>query len=254
MKGFRKIFYVGLALCCLIVITGATAETKKVSVTPSHSQPPAKISEQPSVLSGKVVETMNSGNYTYLLLQNKGGKTWVAVPQMKATVGKEVKLIPGVEMKDFASKTLNRKFDSIIFSAGPVGQKAMTNPDTTKGFMGNPGTKVVTAEKINVAKATGPNAYTIAEIFKNKEKLNNKNVVVKGKVVKVSAGIMGKNWIHLQDGTGNPKDGSNDLVVTSQDLPSVNDIVTASGILYKDKDFGAGYKYSAIIEKATIKK
>src|SRR3990172_4310178 len=109
MKGFRKVFYVCLVLCCLIAITGATAETKKASVTPSHSQPPAKISEEPSVLSGKIVETMNSGNYTYLLLENKGEKTWVAIPQMKVTVGKEIKLMPGVEMQDFASKTLNRK-------------------------------------------------------------------------------------------------------------------------------------------------
>lgn len=254
MKGFRKAFYVSLAMCCLIVITGAASETKKVSVTPSHAQPPAKISEEPSVLSGKIVETMDSGRYTYILLENKGKKTWVAVPQMKVTVGKEMTLMPGVEMKDFESKTLKRKFDSIIFSGGPIGQQAATNPDTAKGFIGNPGTKVVTAEKISVPKATGPNAYTVGEIFKNKEKLNNKNVVVRGKVVKVSAGIMGKNWIHLQDGTGNSKDGSYDLVVTSQDLPSVNEIVTANGTLYKDKDFGAGYKYSAIIEKATVKK
>jgi len=130
----------------------------------------------------------------------------------------------------------------------------MVNPAAAKGLMGNNGAKAPTAEKVKVAKTTGPNAYTVVEIYKNKETLNNKNVVVKGKVVKVSAGIMGKNWIHLQDGTGNAKDGSNELVVTSQDIPKVNDVVTASGTLYKDKNFGAGYKYTVIMEKASVKK
>lgn len=254
MNGFRKAFYLGLSLCCLIVITGATTETKKASVAPSHSQTPAKVSQEPSPLTGKVVETMNSGRYTYLLLENKGKKIWVAVPEMKITVGQEVTFMPGVEMQNFTSKTLNRKFESIIFSAGPVAQQGMVNTDAAKTNIGSAGAKPSTAEKIKVAKATGANAYTVGEIYKNKETLNNKNVVVKGKVIKVSAGIMGKNWIHLQDGTGSSKDGSQDLVVTSQDLPSVNDVVTASGTLYKDKDFGAGYKYSVIIEKAVVKK
>jgi hypothetical protein len=65
---------------------------------------------------------------------------------------------------------------------------------------------------------------------------------------------MGKNWLHIQDGSGNAKDGNNDLVVTTQDIPKVGDIVTANGTLYKDKDFGSGYKYDVIIEEATIKK
>ncbi len=65
--------------------------------------------------------------------------------------------------------------------------------------------------------------------FKNSTKLEGKKVVVRGKVVKVAAGIMKKNWVHLQDGTG--ETGSNDLVLTSDDLPKVGDVVTASGTL-----------------------
>ena len=63
---------------------------------------------------------------------------------------------------------------------------------------------------------------------------------------------MGKNWIHLQDGTGDAAKGTNNLVVTSQDLPQVGDIVTVKGTVYKDKDFGAGYKYNVIMEEASI--
>lgn len=76
--------------------------------------------QQAAALSGKVVETMDSGGYTYVLLENKGKKTWVAVPQMKVEKGKTMSFQPGMEMKNFESKTLKRKFDRIIFSGGPL--------------------------------------------------------------------------------------------------------------------------------------
>ena len=108
--------------------------------------------------------------------------------------------------------------------------------------------------KVSVSKATGANAYTVQEIFANSAKLNKKNVVIRGKVVKVSAGIMGKNWIHIQDGTGTQANKNHNLVCTSLDMANVGDIVTVSGILTKDKDFGSGYKYAAIVEESKIKK
>ena len=73
-------------------------------------------------LSGKVVETMNSGGYTYVYLENNGKKTWVAVPEMKVVKGQKMSFQPGIEMINFESKTLKRKFDKIYFSTGPVKQ------------------------------------------------------------------------------------------------------------------------------------
>lgn len=73
-----------------------------------------------SALSGKVVETMNSGGYTYVCLEKSGKKTWVAVPEMKVTMGQNMTFQPGAEMVNFESKSLKRKFDKIIFSGGPV--------------------------------------------------------------------------------------------------------------------------------------
>jgi hypothetical protein len=108
--------------------------------------------------------------------------------------------------------------------------------------------------EIKVEKASGPDAYTVGELHKNKDLLDKKNVVVKGKVVKVSPAIMGKNWIHLRDGSGDRAEKSDRLVVTSQDLPAVGDTVTARGTIYKDKDFGAGYRYAVIMEDARISK
>ena len=119
---------------------------------------------------------------------------------------------------------------------------------------GSDGAKAQAAsDKIKVEKAKGADAYTVSETYEKAAELDKKTVVVRGKVVKVSKGIMGKNWVHLQDGSGDAGKGTNNLVVTSQDVPNVGTVVTAKGILYKDKDFGAGYKYRVIVEEATVK-
>lgn len=69
-------------------------------------------------LSGKVVETMNSGGYTYVSIENGGKRTWVALPDSKVKVGQQITCQPGMPMQNFTSKTLNRTFDTIIFSGG----------------------------------------------------------------------------------------------------------------------------------------
>jgi hypothetical protein len=74
-------------------------------------------------LSGKVIETMDSGGYSYAQIENNGKKTWVAVPKTKIVKGKNISFVPGMEMQNFESKTLKRTFDRIIFSGGVSGQQ-----------------------------------------------------------------------------------------------------------------------------------
>jgi len=212
-----------------------------------------------SSLSGKVVETMNSGGYSYVCLEKNGKKTWVAVPQMKVTVGQQLSLQPGQEMPNFTSKSLGRTFESIIFSGGPAAVQDAGGSHGSHGDAGKKATGSASAaspadKSVKVEKATGPNAYTVGEIFEKRAELNQKTAVVKAKVVKVSTGIMNMNWIHLQDGTGDQKKSTHNLVATSDDLPSVGDVVTMKGTIVKDKDFGSGYKYVVIMEKAKIQR
>ena len=108
--------------------------------------------------------------------------------------------------------------------------------------------------EVKVEKATGDNAYTVQEIFAKNKELAGKVVRVRGKIVKYNPGIMGKNWIHIQDGTGEPLHSTHDLVVTSASGGTVGEIVTVQGKLAADKDFGAGYTYTAIIEEGTLVK
>ena len=90
------------------------------------------------------------------------------------------------------------------------------------------------------------------EVFTEKSALANQKVVVRGKVVKTNAGIMGKDWVHVRDGSGD--DGSNDLTVTTtaQPLPNVGDTVLVTGTVVLDKDFGMGYQYPVLVEDATV--
>jgi hypothetical protein len=98
-----------------------------------------------------------------------------------------------------------------------------------------------------------PGGRTIAEVWAARD-LADKPVVVRGKVVKFRAGIMGTNWMHIRDGSGSEANGDHDLTVTTDDTAAAGDVVIVSGTLRRDKDFGAGYVYPVIVEKAKISK
>lgn len=228
------------------------AETKKAPVAKvpkeQEQSAPAAVA-----LTGKVLQTMNSGGYTYVQIDNKGTKIWVAIAETVITKGETVSFESGAVMENFKSKTLNRTFDKIIFSGGLLTpQSAAAEPKPT----GSKDKIVTTKEKIKVKKATTANSYSIEELYKNREKLNNKTVTVRGKVVKVSPDIMQRNWVHIQDGTGDAQKGTHNLVLTStaEYIPAKGDTVTATGTFVKDKDFGSGYKYDAIVENTTFVK
>jgi hypothetical protein len=93
---------------------------------------------------------------------------------------------------------------------------------------------------------------SISDLYKERAQLNGKQVTLHGKVVKANNQIMNRNWVHLRDGTGDPADGSNDITITTEDTATPGDEVTVTGTLVLDLDFGSGYKYPLLVEKATI--
>jgi hypothetical protein len=108
--------------------------------------------------------------------------------------------------------------------------------------------KPQTKTDIKVEKAEG--GISIGELFAGKESYSGKTVKVRGEVTKVNLGIMGRNWIHIQDGTA---DGNNyDLTITTDREASVGDVVTFEGTVTVNKDFGSGYSYEVIIEEAKV--
>jgi hypothetical protein len=115
-----------------------------------------------------------------------------------------------------------------------------------------PTRKLDTINDAPVPKASGANARTVAEIITRSAELRDKPVVVRGKVVKYNPEIMGKNWIHLRDGSGSAAEGTNDILVTTANQTKVGDTVTVKGTVRTDKDFGSGYAYNVLIEDATL--
>ena len=109
-------------------------------------------------------------------------------------------------------------------------------------------------ENVKVAKADGPAAHTIAEIYQGRAELKDATVTVRAKVVKVTPSVMGRTWVHLRDGSGSASDGSNDMLVTSSAQPAVGDVVIAKGVVRTDVDLGYGYAYKVLVEDAVFAK
>ncbi len=103
-----------------------------------------------------------------------------------------------------------------------------------------------------VAQDKAAKVLTVAAINKDKTTLSGNHVSFQGKVVKVNNGIMGRNFVHVQDGTGDAASGSNNLIVTSKQTASVGDQVKVSGNVMLNRDFGMGYSYPLLIEDASI--
>ncbi|NDY43241.1 DNA-binding protein [Dissulfurirhabdus thermomarina] len=247
----------GMMVLVLVLAGAACQRQEAASSKGGAGQGEAAAPAAAGLIRGTVVETMNSGGYTYLRLDTGTGKVWVAVREMKAAVGDRLTLKPGTVMHDFQSRTLNRTFPEIVFSEGPADGPGATAPAPEAG-MGS-GTKasagghpLTPRADVHVLKAEGEHAYTVAEIHAGRDRLAGKKVRVRGQVVKVSPNIMGRNWIHLQDGTGDETAGTYDLTVTSADLPAKGEVVTVEGTLAVDKDFGAGYRYGVIVEGAKV--
>ena len=265
----------------LAVLLALSVTACKKSNAPTPAQAPA--AEAPAAAAGgvrgKVVERIDAAPYSYLRIAGPTGEIWAAVPQAAIENGAEVVIENPMPMDGFESKTLNRKFEKIYFgtlggqggapqAAAPAGGAPNPMGGTPPGMMppgGMPpggmaaqhaaaGAGPTDVGDVKVPKATGANAKTVAEIHAQKAQLKEKKVTVRGKVVKSNAGIMGKNWIHVRDGSGTQEKGDNDITVTSESAANVGEVLVITGVVRVDKDFGAGYAYPVIIEEAVYAK
>lgn len=265
-----------LGTLVIIALVGCNSQDK--------SPPAAKPAERAAMpssgttaqaISGTVAEVIDVATYTYVRLTTGAGEMWAAIPTTKVAVGEKVTLVNPQAMQNFTSKTLNRTFDVIQFASGlegrgaaapaaegalPEGHPAVGEGGGTPAMQGfglkagaKPG-EAAAAIDPKVEKATGADAKTVAELFAQKTALKDKAVTVRGKVVKVTTGVLGKNWLHLRDGSGAEASKDNDIIVTSAATAAIGDTVTVKGPVHLDRDFGAGYAYSVIIEDASVTK
>lgn len=275
---------IGYCLNSIALIAGLIAcgndipETSLSNQADRQSQKSVQTLSEPQLADfrGKVVQKQDVSIYTYVRLDDgAGNQIWAAVPKTQLEIGEEIALQGGSVMTNFKSKTLNRTFESIVFAAGFVrGSENKTarpsendggssagavqseiNPHgMTSQSSGGSSRAIVSFTGVKVDKSSAQNGYTVGELFAEAAKLNGRKVTVKGQVVKVSPNIMGKNWFHIQDGTGDPATNTHDLVVTSSAMAEKGAIISLEGVLAADKDFGFGYKYDVLIEDAVVVK
>ena len=231
----------------------ATAAT---ATTAAPIADPSPVRGTTTSVTGTAAETMEAASYTYVRLTTPQGDQWAAVPQAKIAVGDTVTILNPMVIDGFQSPTLKRKFDHILFGtlAGKAPPPAATgNPHAGMPGMPGMGPTGELPPGPPVPRATGPNAHTVAEVIATKAALKDKPVTLRGRVTKYNASIMGKNWLHLEDGSVKaPAEAS--ILVTSAATANVGDVVVVQGVVRADKDFGSGYAYTVMIEDATITK
>ena len=208
---------------------------------PAEAAAPPRAEPAAGTIEGTLTERIDAPPYSYLRIATAGGEKWAAVQQTDAAAGAKVS-VAGAVMEGFESKTLGRRFDRIVF--GTLGAAESPHATAAPAPAVSPG--------VAIEPASEPGSTTIAKLFADKTALAGKQVVVRGKVVKLNSGILGKTWIHLQDGSGSPEAGDHDLAVTTVDAVKLDDVVTVRGPVSLDRDFGSGYRYTVIVENATI--
>ena len=199
-------------------------------------------------LIGTVVEKIDAGRYTYVQVDTRDGLAWAAAPRFAVTAGDTVLVPDGQQMVDFYSNSLDRRFDR-IYLVGSI-KVLPRSSSTLEGEQPPPAPESEAASAApGIERAEG--GRTIGEIFEGKADLAGETVTLRGRVVKSLKGILGKNWIHVQDGTQGPQ-GIYDLVVTTKETAEVGDLVLVTGTVVVDMDLGYGYQYEVMVEATRI--
>lgn len=200
-----------------------------------------KLSDQKA----EVKEVIQTSSYTYLKVEKNKQDQWIAITRQEVQIGAVIYYENGLKMDNFTSPELKRTFETVYFvqqiSDSPIKHEM---PPQIQGT--TPQKPVLTKLDIQIDQPVG--GSNISDLYAKRNDFNGKTIKVRGKVTKVNLGIMNRNWIHIQDGTA---DGENfDLTITTDHEPKVGDIITFSGILGLNKDFGMGYSYEILLESA----
>jgi len=242
----------GMTASLLLTAVGCTqSEQDPVADNPALTAPVPD-----GMVRGTVLETMDSGGYTYVFFETEQGRRWAAGQQIAVQAGDVVQTDTGIAMTGFTSKSLNRTFEVVYFVSRLENLSRLNLSEEHLGATrpaGQPRVDSTAAPIIadtNVAELK--QGQNIAHVYANKEALADHQFSLRGKVVKYNAGILGWNFIHIQDGSGEAVDGSNDLTVTSKATTAVGETVVVTGTIILNKDFGAGYSFPVLIEGASI--
>ena len=242
----KKIIIVAYAIVLLISCNSENKQNNEEST--SNYLDAVEQMKSSDVHKVTALEVIDVDSYTYVKVNESGKEFWMAILSQQIQTGKQYYYKEGMMMYGFTSKQLERTFDSIMFITDFADEAFTTNNANTKD---NKKEKTTTVQK-NISIDLPKDGISLADLYKNKDQYKGKSVIVRGVVVKMNEMIMGKNWIHLQDGS-NYQDFY-DLTITTKEAfeYSLGDTITFKGIITLNKDFGSGYKYEIIMEEGQL--
>lgn len=213
---------------------------------PNTSSQTSETNKEPA--SFVVLESINAAGYVYILGDEEGTKKWFALTARKVQKGDVFFYENPLVMTDFYSKELDRPFDEVLFLSRVSKNALDLDPEKVAPQKRSSGK--ITTDQLDLQVAIPESAKSIAQLYENKEDFKGQKVKVHGQVIKFFPQIMNTNWIHIQDGTS--FNGKYDLTITSKETVQVGDEITFEGVIAVDKDFGYGYFYELLLEKAQI--
>lgn len=234
-----------ISVLVLTVMVACDSKERVKATDAGHSATPAAMTADHKV---KVEEVIKAPSYMYLRVTEDGKEYWVATTDQPIEVGMTVYYDKGLVMKDFEVKELERTFESLWFVQKFRTEKGVTRSEGSVSPHG--GGQI--APQSNVAVEKLPGGVTVAELYASPSSFEGKAISIRAKVTKYNTNIMGRNWVHLQDGT---KHGDKfDVTLTTRDAVEVGAEVVFKATVTLNKDFGAGYKYDIILEEGSLAK
>ncbi len=220
---------------------------------PGASTPGASTAAAPApaggALTGIVVENLPAGpyNYTRATLAD-GTEAWAAATGVPPAVGATITIATSLPMRDFHSEALDRDFPLVYFVSAYGGDAELTVPTT--GAALPPGHPDVGASAVRASDPAPAGTRKVADVWAQRASLGGREVTLSGEVVKSTTAVMGRNWLHIRDGSGS--EGTNDLTVTTSGTAAIGDHVQITGVVALDQDFGSGYSYPVLITDASV--
>ncbi len=244
----------GLSFFALTMGAVSTVSASPAMGVPAEQQAEGEKVEVSSI-HGPVSEIITASGYTYIAIDVDGKKVWAAGPVSTFKIGDRVGFSMEMPIANFQSRSLERTFDRIYFVDGFISKDGGSSDKSSKmslshGSNSSPhGSTKLTSGKVTVEITKVAGGKDIAEIYKDKKALEGKAVKVKGEVTKYTPQILGFNWIHIRDNSTDT-----DLTITTSDTAAVGDVIVVKGLIALEKDFGYGYVYPVILEKAEVVK
>jgi hypothetical protein len=257
MKKYRNHIFTKAGFSLLLILIAACGSKPKVIEATNNSAEQSgstniftESNEQPAVSDEvssslptdvhtiMVLEKLPTDRYMYLRVREGKEEYWIATGKKEFNVGGVYFYNDALLKTNFESKEYNRVFERLYLVSNVV--------DSNHGS----GATAESSGNFTISDQGESESIKISELISNPSKYSGKTVRVSGKCVKVNANIMGRNWIHIEDGT----QGNFDFVVTSHAQVMVGQSITMTGRVAVNKDFGSGYYYDIILEDGELLK